>query len=348
MSGVAASARGRHHVGMRTDAVADRVERLALEPADPDAFFSALLDVLAEAGTTPAGACYHLTDPATGLFTWTGARGELPGDFASAVRNEYEQDDVGKYRELARRSAPVASLLDETDGRPEASARFREQLRPDGFADELRLAFADGYGRWGSMGLFADRAFTPAEVALAARLVPIVSRALRLGAAVAAAQARPEPGGFVVLDADDHVVARDERAGELLGGEAETGMLPGVLHVVAAAARARGRATSSTLGAAGAWLEVEASRLVDGVGVALAVRPAPPPSLLELRLRAAGLTERERQIALAVLRGDDTKAIAGALHLSPWTVQDHLKAIFEKTGVRSRREFAGRWALAAA
>jgi DNA-binding CsgD family transcriptional regulator len=68
------------------------------------------------------------------------------------------------------------------------------------------------------------------------------------------------------------------------------------------------------------------------------LRTAPAPSVLDVRLRAAGLTERERDIALALLRGDDTSAIASRLHLSPWTVQDHLKAIFDKVGVGTRGE----------
>ncbi|MEC1439913.1 helix-turn-helix transcriptional regulator [Bacillus sonorensis] len=46
----------------------------------------------------------------------------------------------------------------------------------------------------------------------------------------------------------------------------------------------------------------------------------------------------EKDIAYRIIRGLSTKDIAEALHISAYTVQDHLKSIFLKTGSENRRE----------
>ena len=43
-----------------------------------------------------------------------------------------------------------------------------------------------------------------------------------------------------------------------------------------------------------------------------------------------------------VLKGDSTAQIAAALVVSPHTVQQHFKNIFEKTGVHSRRDLVSK------
>ncbi|MEP7021933.1 MAG: helix-turn-helix transcriptional regulator [Pseudonocardiales bacterium] len=55
-------------------------------------------------------------------------------------------------------------------------------------------------------------------------------------------------------------------------------------------------------------------------------------------MHAYGLTERERAVTHLLCTGRSTTQITAALWISPNTLQDHLKSIFDKTGVRSRRE----------
>lgn len=72
------------------------------------------------------------------------------------------------------------------------------------------------------------------------------------------------------------------------------------------------------------------------------VERARPAEVAPLVFEAYGLTAREQEVAQRVLAGFSTREIADSLFISEHTVQDHVKAIFTKTGVSSRRELNGR------
>jgi DNA-binding CsgD family transcriptional regulator len=79
---------------------------------------------------------------------------------------------------------------------------------------------------------------------------------------------------------------------------------------------------------------------LDESRTAVTLESSAPHDLTALALEAYSLSARERQVVELVLLGLSTSDIGKRLFLSPYTVQDHLKAVFDKTGVRSRRELA--------
>jgi DNA-binding CsgD family transcriptional regulator len=68
------------------------------------------------------------------------------------------------------------------------------------------------------------------------------------------------------------------------------------------------------------------------------IEPAPAAELGSLLLAAHGLTPAQNRVTALVLRGCSTREIVDRLHVSAYTVQEHLTAVFTRFGVGSRRE----------
>ena len=79
-----------------------------------------------------------------------------------------------------------------------------------------------------------------------------------------------------------------------------------------------------------------------GAPAAVIVEVPRAPELAPLIAEAYGLTAREREITRLVAQGLSTDEIATRAFVTPYTVQDHLKSIFEKTGTGSRGELVAR------
>src|SRR5690606_10188418 len=94
----------------------------------------------------------------------------------------------------------------------------------------------------------------------------------------------------------------------------------------------------------GRWLTLYASRLSGPPGeqsISVVIKTAEPAATVPLLLSAYGLSPREAEVARLVLRGSSTQHISESLHISRHTVQDHLKGVFDRGGVRSRRDLVG-------
>ena len=92
----------------------------------------------------------------------------------------------------------------------------------------------------------------------------------------------------------------------------------------------------------GQWLSLHASRLSRTLDrqdpVAVVFEVARPLEISPLIVQAYDLSKRESELMQSILRGLSTREIADTYYITTNTVQDHLKAIFAKVGVSSRRE----------
>jgi DNA-binding CsgD family transcriptional regulator len=314
----------------------------------------------------PVDASFFATaDPATLLFTGAVVDEVLADAAGQFLENEFLRSDSVKFTGLVKGRSPVDSLGAATGGELVRSPRYQEILEPLDLGDELRAALVVGSKCWGFMCLHRERSspnFTPAEAAFLAKLTPHVAEGLRTALLIGDARvASPPPDGpGLLLLGDDLSLAAVTPAAE--GWLTEVAMsdwpssseLPEAVYAVAARLLALERGSGHALPdlmprtrlrtASGRWLVLHASRLraADTEGrIAVIFEEARPAEIAPLIVDAYGLTKREGEITKLVLRGLSTAEVSGELHITPNTVRDHFKAIFDKVGVRSRRELVG-------
>jgi DNA-binding CsgD family transcriptional regulator len=316
---------------------------------EPEALRAAVLPRLRR--VVPMDAVWWaLVDPATLLFTQA-FRDEIPVETGPYfVENEFLADDVNKWTELAQDRTGARTLIAATGGDPWSSARYRDIFEPLGLEDELRVVLRSRRSVWGFMCLHRGHgsAFSVEEVAFCRRIAPVLADGLRLGLLVqgiASAELAHTPG-LILVASDGSMIGKNTAADQWLEelGARGTGAIPVEVHALAARLRALDPPASvpqlRVRTRAGRWAILHASWMPSHGrdAVAVIIQEATADQAAPVVMSAYGLTEQERTISGLVFHGLSTRAISETLHITQHTVQDHLKSIFEKTGVRSRRE----------
>ncbi|MFD9792729.1 LuxR C-terminal-related transcriptional regulator [Streptomyces sp. NPDC059070] len=282
------------------------------------------------------------------LFTKEQGYGE-----ASARRRPAEDVRGAEPRPFGRRRTGPAQV----DVVGLGAARHRHRVRlpnvtvPEGSGGELRIALTDGRTSWGGLILVRDPdrgPFSAAEAAHAESLAQPLAAALRrfvAGTPLRPSRHSPTPG-VALVGADDRVTAATPSAHEWmrllapLGTSADERDLTAAVWNIAHLARRSGGQALSRVPTRDGWVALD-GQLLEGPeagAVAVTIQPAPGRLLLPAVSVWYGITSRERTVMQEVLQGLPTKHIARRLALSPHTVNDHLKAIYRKTGVNSREE----------
>ena len=351
----------------------EAVERAVARASSAEEVFLAAGDALREAVPFD-GSMWFGVDPGTLLATAPAVMEGLDSGYCDVFwHREFHEHDASLFRDLVRSAEPAAALRQVTADSPGRSGRYREFLAPQGYDDELRVVFRSGDSPWAMAALLRAEgrpAFDAADVAVVTAVSAVVGAALRTHAVLAATgPTGPEAPGLLLFDehgrlrsanaeaarwvGDVFGAAPDPDAGwvQFLAQPADDLRIPTPLTSLLSHARAvaaghePGPARLRVRDRSGRWLVLHASCLAapGSTGdVAVVIEPAKSAEIAPIIIEAYGLTARERDVVRAIARGSSTPEIASELYLSPHTVRDYVKTVFEKVGVSSRGELVAK------
>ncbi len=310
--------------------------------------------------------CASTTDPASGLVTHSLAE-EMGGAEEAAIFFDrlYFEHGLDQLRNMVQSRRPVKLLSENAGGRLERSVRYLELLRPLGLAHEMSGVFTAGGFMWGSMDLIRAKGqpdFEPRQVALLRRIAPHLGNGLKTAALRTQTPVKldgADAPGVLTLDRLGNVTQYTPAAEQWLrdledlgpGWRQWTGLPPAARMVVLALRRALKPESDRDVESqprlrvrtrSGRWLTLYGS-LTEATPersseTVIVIEPTKPEEVLPFSMAAYGLSPREEEVVKLVVRGLSTARISRTLFISEYTVQNHLRRVFEKVGVRSRGE----------
>jgi DNA-binding CsgD family transcriptional regulator len=338
----------------------DRIAELARRGHDLLTFWQECTEVLVRIVPHVDKPCWYTLDPASHLITSHYHDG-LPEFPVKMLRHEYYGDDVNQIADVVRSESGISTLHEATGGDPSSSPSWHMNMAMGGDQEMIAALRTDGEV-WGAVGLYrapGEPLFDREDKKFLRAIAPDLARGdARTGLLVGEAEDPewPDSPGLVVISENGEVESTtpgvERWLSDMPDGDMDAGRLPSAVHAVAGRAlrTAQGHdypgevALARVLSRSGTWIVLHGTSLVaSGLRrAAVIVEPAHPARITPLLMSAYGLTEREQEVTRLVLCGDSTTQIAERLVVSPHTVQEHLKKIFEKTGIRSRRELVGK------
>jgi DNA-binding CsgD family transcriptional regulator len=343
--------------GYTVERMLERVERLAREGLDVATFLSqagAALERAVPSGTESApGPSWVTLDPASLLVTSLVYEGcEI--SLAEWAQFEYSSGMVGnRIGDVVRHPRGVQTARELVGADPDGGREYLDLMVSIGVEHEVLVDLRTRSGEhWGAVYLVRGPGrpdFSAEELNFLRLVAPHLAEGVRTGLLLGEASEPegPDAPAIVVLGTDLTPESFTPGAQQWLTdlSTPEQGELPpAVLSVAHAALDQRAGcsdpASVRVLSQRRGWVLLHGQALAGSGGrrVAVTMQPAGRGRITPLLMAAYGLTEREEQVTRHVLQGASTARIADALCISPHTVQQHLKNIFEKTSVRSRRE----------
>ena len=293
-------------------------------------------------------ACWAVIDPETLVIsTMTSGANRISAEYEPRLAEaEYSGAEPHTFASMVRGRRPVAKLSEMPDRDRERSIRLNDVWRPLGLDCELRVLFQADGACWGAAGMVrAGHDFSDRETDYFSAVAPALAAATRLAVRSEARNSPTNDAPAIVVvgthgelrAATPAATAWQDRLNEIAPGRFTV-----MMQVVALGARSAGNGyfRMRARDARGQWAVLQASPLIGGDEdqIAVSIEPATGDQLLGLLLAAYELTPRERDVCREVIAGRSTADIADRLFISAHTVQDHLKSVFAKVGVRSRGE----------